>query len=298
MLSNTKNIMFNHTISFNSEIIFNRIGSNWFIDSFYLFILTPLSLIGVILNIINVLVLTKIIKNDKNFIKLFILLRIYCFNSILVNMIGIFLFLHAPRYIGIWTNHLIRVYRCIISNYFFSSLYFFGNVLEIIILHDRLTIFIPKIEICHKIRPSIKCLLAFFLCVLIDLPTFFRFTIKNDDELFAFENLTSPNLSSFYCKKWHDGIAAVITMIIRDMITLIIEMNQTILSSFHYRKFKTNKKHSKISLILLFYIFQTKNLIKHFTLFFNQNYYKSSIIKIKFRFYLFNKIKNKYYINK
>ena len=229
-------------ITLNTELILSRIGSTWFYDSFYLFILTPLSFAGVILNTINVICLTKIIRNNKAAIKLFILLRIYCLNAISINFIGIFLFFYSPKYTGVFTDYFTRVYRCIISNYVILTLYFYGNILDIIILHDRLIIFIPKIDVCKQIGPRLKCLIAFLLCIMIELPSLSRYTIKSDEELFSNQNLTNRHISGFYCKKWLDFKSLVVLMIIKDILTLFIQLIQTLLSLFYFRKFKNNKK--------------------------------------------------------
>lgn len=89
-------------------------GSTWIIDSFYLFIICPVSLIGFLLNVLSLYIISII--NIKNSI-LNTYLKIYCVNSSFVCFLAITSFYaYSPRYIGLHFNYFARVYK-VINNF-------------------------------------------------------------------------------------------------------------------------------------------------------------------------------------
>ena len=77
------------------EIYLVKIGSTWLSDSLSLFLLTPLALISICLNLIGFIVFTKIETSKTNLTKY---LRYYTFISFVGCFIGSFSGLTSARY--------------------------------------------------------------------------------------------------------------------------------------------------------------------------------------------------------
>jgi hypothetical protein len=227
------------------EILLYKLGSTWILDSIYLFLIVPLSIIGFLLNIISFILINKIVKNKSNQI-LFEYMRICSLNGVLACFIGFFGFLYAPRYNGIKLDLFSRFFRCIIVNFVLPTIYFFENILNIIILHDRLSIFIKRIVLFKKRSPWIESVIVLIFCTIINSPILFRLNLYSNEELFESNILYDKNLS--LCKlslipRNSPIIPAMV--IIRDIGSLIIELILSIFSLIYFKKFINTKKKIK-----------------------------------------------------
>ena len=127
-----------------TEQFLRRIGSSIELDSTYLFLISPIAVIGFLLNIISLVGLFKIRVRGT---VLYNYLRIYTINSVILNIIAVgSICTYAPRYFDGSITYFSRVYRCIIFNYVSTTFYFFGNVMDILIVLERIAIFNKKVK--------------------------------------------------------------------------------------------------------------------------------------------------------
>jgi hypothetical protein len=120
-------------------------GSDYFIDGVCLFVISPLAVLGSILNLVSLKVILKMIhKNDSFF---FQNLKIYCVNSCIECLLCVPVFyVSSARYIGYKFDIFARVYQCIVLNYLVTSFYFICHILDLVIATDRLSIFNPRFK--------------------------------------------------------------------------------------------------------------------------------------------------------
>lgn len=145
------------------------IGSSWFLDGLYLFLFTPVSMLGVILNIFSFLVLT----NKKFNFYLYKYLRIYCLNSTIVNLTGAFIFCsRSRRFLGFNNSYLSMLYECFIYIAICNTSYFYGGVLEIPIILERLCYLNKKLRWFLRFNPNKVCLVCLLGCLIINTPYF------------------------------------------------------------------------------------------------------------------------------
>ena len=240
----------NSKISIINDNFYVRMGSTWILDSIYLFFIMPLGLIGLVLNTFSLYVILKININ----IPIYRYLKIYCLNSSLICFLAIFSFYgnFTIRFTGIKTDLFARIYRCFIVNYVATSLYFYGNMLDIVIVIDRLSIFVNFFKKLSKINPLNISIFLAIICFTINLPTFFRFRLKSDEEIlydFTESSINSSYLAFGICGSWylHDNIIIVgLNIIGRDLLTLFLEIIFSILSVIYFIRFKESRKSIKI----------------------------------------------------
>lgn len=96
-------------------------GSYLPIDSIYLFFISPLSFIGLILNMLSFYVIVKI--NIKN-IMIYKYLKVYCINSGVICLISsLSFYVYSPRLVGIYLDLFARVLK-VIKFYYIIFIYF------------------------------------------------------------------------------------------------------------------------------------------------------------------------------
>lgn len=126
------------------ELYLTKIGSSWFIDTTYLFIISLLMLTSVILNLISLDVLFKI-KNDNT------LMFQFCFNCVfgaILNLLCIYIF--APRYFTAAHLILARGLKCKLMNFVYSISLYYGTLIDILIRMYRIAIFDQKCSIYER----------------------------------------------------------------------------------------------------------------------------------------------------
>ena len=240
----------NSSIQIIDDNFYVQMGSTWILDSIYLIVIIPLGVIGLISNIFNFYVIFRINVN----ISTYKYLKVYCLNSSLIGFISIFTLYgnFTIRFTGIKTDLFARIYRCFIVNYVATSLYFYGNMLDIVIVIDRLSIFVNFFKKLSKINPLNISIFLAIICFTINLPTFFRFRLKSDEEIlydFTESSINSSYLAFGICGSWylHDNIIIVgLNIIGRDLLTLCLEIIFSILSVIYFIRFKESRKSIKI----------------------------------------------------
>ena len=92
-------------------------------------------------------------------------------------------------------NYFARFFVEVGVNYEASSLYFFGNILDLIVSIERLRIFLVWLRKFTRNNPYFICILTFLACHTINLPNFFRFYVKSDPEVLHELEMTYKNRS-------------------------------------------------------------------------------------------------------
>ena len=182
----TKNDLF-----INNELIYQKLGSSWFLDSAYMFLLAPVSFMAIFLNMISFIILTKIkVKTNTN---IYEYLKVYSIISCLLCVSYGLMFLNlSPRYLGFIYNYLIRFYRCILYFLVASSLYTISNILDVLIAIERLSVFIVKLQPFIQYSPIKITILFSIASILINFPMYFSFYVKDDQEYeVQFKNVTN-----------------------------------------------------------------------------------------------------------
>jgi hypothetical protein len=228
------NFSSNQTRYIVDEKFYQRVGSNWVTDTIYVAVISPMGFIGFMLNLLSFGILMRIkIKETK----LYDYLKIYSLSSSLICLICGFLFTYAPRYFLDFTNYLAKVFKCRIFGYGVLSLYFFNNLLDILIILDRVSIFVTRFNRFRSVKPYILCPILFVSCFVINSSFIFTFEITPDEIFFTTNSINYCNQNEFG-KSRIGSLLNLIVIIIRDIITLIVEIMCSILVVYHYNKFK------------------------------------------------------------
>ena len=231
-----------------SELFYLRIGSTWTYDSIYLFFIAPLSFAAMMLNAFSLFVITKIrIKNST--IKFYEYLKIDLINGIVMCLLGLTAFVgYSPRYFQFSLSLIGRVYKCFIFNILGSTIYLFSNLLTLLILLDRLSIFIVKLKYYLNFSsPYKQTALMFVFCVFVNMPLYFWNYVKQDDEFYA-GALDVNNLDSFtFCgktdfyKSLFGKIVSFLSLFIQDGIELLFEISLNTFTIIYYFRFIKKK---------------------------------------------------------
>ena len=218
-----------------NEDFFLRIGSTWIIDSVYLAVISPIGFIGFLLNLLCFFVLLKIKIKETN---VYEYLKIYSLNSSLICLTFGFLFLsHSPRYFNDFNNYYVKIFKCRIFGYGTISLYFFNNLLDILIILDRISIFKANLRLLCLNKPYILCSTLFIACFAINLCYFFSTDIASDETFFQSDS-TSYCEQNAFIKTRAGFMLNLFVIILRDIVTLILEIIFSILLIYYYDRFK------------------------------------------------------------
>ena len=222
---------------FDENFLF-KIGSSWALDSVYALIISPCGLIGFVLNLIAFATLLNIkIKESK----LYDYLKLYSFSSACICIIlSLTLFGHSPKYFRDFTHPIVKFYRCRIFGYLMMCLFFFNNLLDIFVSLDRISIFTTKISFYRKVNPYKLGLFLSIASLTLNSPLVFGFDIMTDEAFFTSNEIT-------YCEQNKFGksriglIINMIVIIIRDILTLILEILASLIIVYYYKRYWKNR---------------------------------------------------------
>jgi hypothetical protein len=150
------------------ELFYIKLGSTPLIDSLFIYLNTNLAILSTLLNLCSFLVFRHIRLNKKEFhqyLKCYTLVCAFiCFISIFNNIFT------APRFINLNTI-LISFYKCKISLWFTTTIHYYLNMLDCVLLLERISCFttLTFIKRFFKIKPYFVCFILFIFCNLINL---------------------------------------------------------------------------------------------------------------------------------
>ena len=220
------------------ERFYLKIGSTWLTDSINLFLTFPIGLIGLVLNIFSFFVLAKIkIKCTK----LYDYLKIYSLNSAFICIISSSTFMsYSPRFFPYYLEYFAMLGRCKITAFLLATPYLFGNILDIIIGLERMSIFNVKIKKIEKfIKPIHVTLVSLTISSLINLPLVFTHYIRSKEEIIMGANYNLNNFAlcgqTEFLKNYMT--AFLLPIIFRDIITLILEIFASLATIYYYKRY-------------------------------------------------------------
>jgi hypothetical protein len=230
------------------EQFYLKIGSTWTLDSLYVYLHLPLAMLGFVLNLISFRTFSNMKLRQKR--SYYSYLKVYTFNSCLVCFLSIFTFLFAaPRYFSFALTSLASFYKCVISVWLSTLVYFFLNVLDCLLLLERISNLTNsrRIKSFFKYDPWLICFCIFLICNLINLPSFFIARSRNDD-YYAEVMGDQEKIKVFtYCYREPffltvDGrIVIILVVILRDICTLLTELYLSIYSFILFKRYLSQR---------------------------------------------------------
>ena len=230
-----------------SELFYQSIGSTWFIDTMFLYVLTPLDIISLVFNVCCCFFVATNSKGLVN-LPLYRFLFAYAVNNCAIAFILMFVFCSAtPRYIPFFFSIYSRIHRCVLYGYVVTTLYFVGKALEILILCERLSNFHPTVKThlasMHLFRMRVTLPIIYALAAALNVPFYLRRTVKPDERLL--QELTDFNTTRviYYCDQsplasTTAGSAFLFaSVLIRDFLTLGVEIALSVWLVVSFRRF-------------------------------------------------------------
>lgn len=216
------------------------IGSFWILDSLYLFLFTPVSIVGFFLNTLSLIAL-----RDEHFtLSLYEYLRVYCFSGAFLSLVSSFIFCsRSRRFVEFNNSYLAMIYECFVYISIGNTLYFFTGVLDIAIILERLSSFNQKLKWFTTINPKKVYFGILIFCLIINTPYFFVYRpVELDIKLSS--NFTY-RLNAFDATQFsRSQIGMIITYIeylFRDILTLLIEITLNIISIIYLKSYMNRK---------------------------------------------------------
>jgi hypothetical protein len=214
----------------------------WIVDKIF-FILIPFGIFGFILNLACFKSFLYF-KNNTN--KFYTYLKVYALNSSIVCLLSCLSYIsYTQRYFDSITVriHLDGFYKCVILNYITTSIFYFDNVLCILIGVERISMFVNKIRKLKSISAYLICFYGFMASFLINTPAivWFIFKNKNENELKQNENDLSYLIKTCGLRTFlnHDyGLPLAMAAIsFKGFCTVIIEIFVTLLGLKYLNQF-------------------------------------------------------------
>ena len=219
--------------------LYERIGSTLLLDSVYIFIITPIGLIGFFLNLFSFYILRKI-KIDQTM--LYKYLAFYALNgSIICLLVSLTFTCYSPRYYPFYLSLTSRIIRAFIAPLISTIFYFVCNILDIFVALERLSIFVKTFRPLNKLNPFLVCLIIIVISLIINFPQFLSYYVKDENELYdqIRYNISIFNYNGrtpFFFSKF-GTIITYVQIFIRDILTLLIELMISSLAFYYLRKF-------------------------------------------------------------
>ena len=229
------------------QIFLLKLGSSVPLDAIYLFVISPLGVIGTLLMLISfVIFLQKDFRNNA-FFQYF---QVYTLSSLIQAMAMIGMFLKAPRYLfDLSISESARIYCCrILSSYVVALFFFFGDAIFILLNMERIAQFSPRLKSFMKIHPYLACCILLVICELINLPTFFVYEMAIDEDI-------KNALSSYkgvlgfkgLCPKTQFGLSPlgqafnIFGYVVKGLVVLLVDFAINITSYYFLRDFLKKK---------------------------------------------------------
>jgi hypothetical protein len=245
MAASNSSISVNHT-SFDQlyptlDQILTSIGSAYYIDCLWFYVNVPVSAIGIICNLLALIVL----QDRELSIPLFKYLRLYCVNSVILNLAILMLFSSSVPRIFSWSNtsEVLASIGCYVITPVANLIYFFNTVIDILITFDRIGTFKPIAVKWMKLTPYKMSLAAFICCLAIDFPFFFAFSPGSFtvylNSTYA-QTFRYSGLSSFAYTEV-GKVLILIIYIVRDFLLMVVEIALSIASVYLLKQYMVRR---------------------------------------------------------
>ena len=229
------------------QLFFAKIHSSWLLDSLYLFVLTPLSAVSIVLNMLSFATLSTICaatstNNDHK--ATYQYLRVHSLNNMLGSLVALFSFVSfSPRYFAFALGLAARYYRCVVLIAAATTVYFFKNVLDMVIALERLSLLVTWLRRFRTKSPQLLCLGVFVACALVNSPSNFIAQPKSDADFF---NITTDLYP--YCEQlvfFKSSLGKSITLglfVVRDLMPIVVEITFSVLAVQQLHRFRRESK--------------------------------------------------------
>ena len=169
-------------------------------------------------------------------------LRIHSLNHVFGSLVIAISFVsYSPRYLQFSLTMAARYHRCVLINGA-STLYFFQNVLDVVIALERLSLLVPWLRRFRTKSPHMLCLLLFLLCSLINSPTYFLAWPKSDAEFYNLTQFTDAYCShSDFFSTLNGKTIIFVVFFFRDLLPIVVEITFSVLSVYQLRRIRVNK---------------------------------------------------------
>lgn len=237
------------------EIFYLKLGSTWLLDTIYLYIIGPLAFVGFVLNYFSYSAFHKIRFRNVALKKYLEVYTISCF--ILCFILMFCVLFRTPRYFNLQQNYFASIYNCKVIVCVAITIFLFINILDSILLLERLSNFDfnSKLRRFFKFNPYKVCFLLYILSNLINISGFFVYEIKSNEDFesiqYDYEKLNTfvycKRIPFFYTKT--GKIIILITILIKHIFTLLIEMILSVCSIIKFKKYykNTNSRLNRIN---------------------------------------------------
>lgn len=218
--------MSNFTATFKSHDYYLQLaGSSWTLDTFSLYIMSSVGIFGMITNILSFMVLK--FGSDFN-LNLYYYLKIFLINSSVINSFGtIYAFMNSRRYIPFGNSWFALVYINQLAVPVVNTCYYYNNILDILMLLDKLSIFVKILRIFNQRilrKPVLICIIAGLICVLLNIPIYLlnapsvKLVYLNTNETYLFY---SDHITNFGLSKLGE-VLDYIDNVIRDVVPFFL----------------------------------------------------------------------------
>lgn len=239
--------MINYESNDLNEIFFERFSSpDWIRDSLFLYLIIPLSFIAILLNLLTFIFLqTEIVQKSS----LNTYIKIYTFVSLLICLT---IFLSAltsiPRYLPFSYSYEARIFSCQIYAFTVTIMVLYSNILNILILVERLSVFVLRFCRFHSKNPLKLSTYVLIVCVLIKLIIFFQSETKNEQEfneqkknVTLLMNLNKCERTDFSQTNFSKAYL-ILTYFVENILCLIVEIGGCKISIKYFRKYVYHKQ--------------------------------------------------------
>jgi hypothetical protein len=151
------------------------VGSTWSYDYMWVYLVTLMSAVGFVLNMLSFVVYQQAKFNTS----LYDYLRVYSINSAQICFLSIFVFVaNAPHVLPACAHsYWPQAYFIYLYIPFFNTGYFYGTALDVLITLDRIFSLTPRLQSYANLVSPYKLSFAFgIVCLAINFPFFFVFT--------------------------------------------------------------------------------------------------------------------------
>ena len=249
---NSSNQTNDTSLFYPAEYWYAFFGSTPLLNALFYYLLTPISILGVFLNLLSFYILCK--SKFPN-LALYSFLRVYVIESFILNFfLSLFFIPNSYGTISFANSYPSAFYMAYIYTPFLNVFVLFGSFLDICISLDRIFMFYPKLDIFSKFSHYKICLFLLVLSLVICSQYFF-----NSYPTYMDVNLNSTQVLRLY--NWESTsfsqslLAQALNYtnyVLRDIVLLIVEIVLNVMSILFLKKHlakKTNvletKRHSK-----------------------------------------------------
>jgi hypothetical protein len=227
----------NSNYEYTLDAVLTKYGSNFYLD---LFNLVPFTLVSVVGFVLNTFSFVAFLDDEFKGIHLYSYLRVYCINNMIMCFLNIFNFVYSSIRILPWSNSfLTQLY----SNYVYIPItnfnYFYGSLLDIVILLNRISYFNATVKNCIKFSPLTICSISFLVCLIVEFPFFFFFmpnshtaTLKDGtiftiwfSDMTQFAQSTSGSVLKFLMYGLRDILVMLIILVLNVISTCLLKQH-------------------------------------------------------------------------